>query len=124
MSYTRQDLVDFYETMLKIRFFEEKAIELYHQNTVFGNMHMYIGEEAVATGVIKNLKKTDIVVSSHRCDGHLLAKGADPGKMMAELMGKETGYCRGRGGKMHLAAPEIGFMGANGIVGAGIPLAA
>lgn len=124
MEFTRNDISGFYETMVFIRLFEEKAVELYKQNIAFGNMHMHVGEEAIATGVMKALAKEDIVTSSHRCHGHFLAKGADPGRIMAELMGREGGYCKGRGGKMHLVAPEVGVMGANGIVGAGIPLAA
>lgn len=121
---TRNDLAELYEVMLTIRLFEENAISYFRQGIVLGNMHMYIGEEAIAAGVMKNLNKEDMISSTHRCDGHLIAKGADLGKMMAELMGKESGYCKGRGGKMHMAAPEVGVMCANGIVGASIPLAA
>ena len=79
---------------------------------------MYIGEEAVATGVCKALTKEDYIASNHRCDGHLIAKGADINAMMAELMGKENGICGGRAGKMHQSAPEVGLLSANGIVGA------
>jgi len=86
-------------------------------------MHMYVGEEAVATGVCKALNKDDYVESTHRCDGHLIAKGADINKMMAELMGKEEGLCGGRAGKMHQSCPEVGLLSANGIVGASISLA-
>lgn len=118
----RDELVELYETMLTIRMFEENAIAYFKQGIVIGNMHMYIGEEAIAAGVMKNLTKEDMVASTHRCDGHLIAKGADISKMMAELMGKEEGYCKGRAGKMHQSAPEVGVLSANGIVGASIGL--
>lgn len=124
LGLTQEDLSRFLETMLTIRTFEENSINYFKQGIVLGNMHMYIGQEAVATGVMKNLRKDDMITSSHRCNGHLIAKGVDLGKMMAELMGKGNGLCKGRAGKMHMAAPEVGVMGANAIVGAGIPLAA
>jgi len=112
-----------YRTMILIRHFEETAIAYSKQGFVIGNMHMYVGEEAVATGICKALTREDYVASTHRCDGHLIAKGADINKMMAELMGKETGNCGGRAGKMHQCAPEVGLLSANGIVGASETLA-
>lgn len=119
----KEDLVQMYRTMYTIRRFEENAVDYFKQGIVIGNMHMYVGEEAVATGVCKALKKEDFVASTHRCDGHLIAKGASINEMMAELMGKETGLCGGRAGKMHQSAPEVGLLSANGIVGASISLA-
>lgn len=120
---SREDLIQMYRTMLLIRHFEETAVAYSKQGHVIGNMHMYVGEEAVATGVCKALEKEDYIASTHRCDGHLIAKGADVNKMMAELMGKEQGNCGGRAGKMHQCAPEVGVLSANGIVGASETLA-
>ena len=119
----REDLIGMYRMMILIRRFEETAIDYFKQGQVIGNMHMYIGEEAVATGVCKVLKREDYIASTHRCDGHLIAKGADINAMMAELMGKENGICGGRAGKMHQSAPEVGVLSANGIVGASQSLA-
>lgn len=118
LKLAREDLVDMYRMMILIRHFEETTVAYFKQGHVIGNMHMYVGEEAVATGLCKNLEKEDYIASTHRCDGHLIAKGADINKMMAELMGKEQGNCGGRAGKMHQTAPEVGFLSANGIVGA------
>jgi pyruvate dehydrogenase E1 component alpha subunit len=112
-----------YKKMLEIRKFEEKAIEFFTQNLIRGSMHLYIGEEAVAVGVCSALNKDDYIVSTHRGHGHCIAKGADLDKMMAELLGKATGYCKGKGGSMHIADVESGNLGANGIVGGGIPIA-
>ena len=123
LSLTRDDLVGMYRTMQLIRTFEETAVAYFKQGIVIGNMHMYVGEEAIATGVCKALTKDDYVASTHRCDGHLIAKGADINKMMAELMGRENGNCGGRAGKMHQTAPEVGLLSANGIVGASESLA-
>lgn len=123
VSLTKDELVQMYRTMIRIRRFEESAIDYFKKGFVIGNMHMYIGEEAVATGVCKALTREDYVASTHRCDGHLIAKGADIRGMMAELMGKETGLCGGRAGKMHQTAPEVGLLSANGIVGASESLA-
>lgn len=120
----REDVVGLYRMMWLIRRFEEAAIEYFKKGDVIGNMHMYIGEEAIAAGVMKALRKEDYVASGHRCDGHLIAKGASIKEMMAELMGREEGICGGRAGKMHQADPSVGIFSANGIVGAGIPLAA
>ena len=118
LGLTREDLSEMYRTMRLIRLFEETAVAYFKQGIVIGNMHMYVGEEAVATGVCRNLTREDYVASTHRCDGHLIANGADVNKMMAELMGRSTGNCGGRAGKMHQSAPEVGLLSANGIVGA------
>jgi pyruvate dehydrogenase E1 component alpha subunit len=121
---SRKQLAEMFSTMFRIRRFEEKAGELFSQGLIPGLIHLYIGEEAVAVGVCSNLRRSDFVVSTHRGHGHCIAKGGDPKKMMAELLGKSTGYSKGRGGSMHMIAPEIGVMGCSGIVGAGIPIAA
>ncbi|MTI58202.1 MAG: thiamine pyrophosphate-dependent dehydrogenase E1 component subunit alpha [Geosporobacter ferrireducens] len=105
--------------MLKIRKFEEKAMRLFAEGQIPGFVHLYIGEEAVATGVCANLSDEDYITSTHRGHGHILAKGGDLKEMMAELFGKETGYCKGKGGSMHIADATKGILGANGIVGAG-----
>ncbi len=123
MKFSKEELLKFYETMLKIRKFEEKVSDLFSDGHIPGFLHLYIGQEAVATGVCSNLKKDDYIASTHRGHGHCIAKGADVNKMMAELFGKETGYCKGKGGSMHVADIDIGILGANGIVGAGIPIA-
>lgn len=120
---SREQLVKMYRTMILIRRFEENAVDYFKQGIVIGNMHMYVGEEAVAVGVCENLTDEDYVASTHRCDGHLVAKGADVNAMMAELMGKAEGLCGGRAGKMHQSAPEVGLLSANGIVGASPTLA-
>jgi TPP-dependent pyruvate/acetoin dehydrogenase alpha subunit len=116
-------LFDFWEMMIKIRRFEEIAIELYKEGLVGGSYHSYIGQEAVATGVCMALRTDDYITTTYRGRGQHLAKGADPFKLYAELLGKEEGYCKGKGGPMHIACPEIGLLGANGIVGAGVPIA-
>jgi pyruvate dehydrogenase E1 component alpha subunit len=109
--------------MLLIRRFEEKVKELYDGRRIAGAIHLYIGQEAVAVGVCGALKVRDYVFSTHRGHGHAIAKGCDLGRLMAELMGRETGLSRGHGGSMHLFDPRRGLMGGNGIVGGGIPLA-
>jgi acetoin:2,6-dichlorophenolindophenol oxidoreductase subunit alpha len=113
-----------YEQMLTIRRFEEKAIELFEKGLIRGNVHPCIGQEAVSVGVCANLRRDDYMTSTHRGHGNCLAKGADPRLMMAELLGRETGYCKGKGGSMHIADFEGGNLGANGIVGGGLPIAA
>lgn len=113
----------FYETMVKIRTFEQKADVLFSQNVLPGFLHLYIGEEAIATGVCAALEKTDYITSTHRGHGHLIAKGGDVKKMFAELLGRETGYCKGKGGSMHICDMDLGILGSNGIVGAGMPIA-
>jgi pyruvate dehydrogenase E1 component alpha subunit len=110
------------ETMLRIRMFEERAKRLFTEGKIYGALHLYIGEEASATGVCAALEKDDYVVSTHRGHGHCIAKGADIRYMLAELMGKATGYSRGHGGSMHIFCEELGLLGGNGIVGGGIPL--
>jgi len=112
-----------YQQMLTIRRFEEKAIELFEHNLIRGNIHSCIGQEAVSVGVCLNLRPNDFMVNTHRGHGHCIAKGADLKLMMAELLGKSTGYCKGKGGSMHIADFEAGNLGANGIVGGGIPIA-
>ena len=110
--------------MLAIRLFEEKVLLLYQANKLYGmSPHLYIGEEAIAAGVCAALRRDDYVVSTHRGHGHCLAKGASMKKMLAELCGKATGYCGGKGGSMHIADTATGNLGANGIVGAGLPIA-
>ena len=106
-----------------IRAFEEEADELYALGKVHGTMHLSIGQEAMAVGAIAALHLEDYILSTHRGHGHCIAKGADVKLMMAEFMGKETGYCRGRGGSMHIADMESGNLGANGVVGGGIGMA-
>ena len=110
-------------TMLRIRRFEEKVEELVFAGSLSGFVHLYIGEEAVATGVCAALLDSDYVTSTHRGHGHVIAKGGDLKLMMAELFGKQTGYCKGKGGSMHIADLDLGILGANGIVGGGPPLA-
>jgi pyruvate dehydrogenase E1 component alpha subunit len=112
-----------YEQMLTIRMFEEKAIELFQQNLIRGNIHSCNGQEGVSVGVCSNLRPEDFMVNTHRGHGNCIAKGADLRLMMAELMGKSTGYCKGKGGSMHIADFIGGNLGANGIVGGGIPIA-
>jgi TPP-dependent pyruvate/acetoin dehydrogenase alpha subunit len=106
-----------YRRMVMIRLFEEQVNELYTRALMPGLAHLYIGEEAVAVGICEALRPTDYVTSTHRGHGHCLAKGASPDRMFAELLGKEAGYCRGKGGSMHIADPATGNLGANAIVG-------
>src|SRR5690349_18040650 len=115
-----KDLEDIYRTMLRIRRFDEGVIDLFKEGLGNGTAHSYDGQEAVATGACATLNKDDFVVSHHRGHGHCIAKGASLGKMMAELMGRVTGYCKGLGGSMHIADLDLNILGANGIVGAGI----
>jgi pyruvate dehydrogenase E1 component alpha subunit len=105
-----------YRQMLRIRLFEEQANELYTRALMPGLAHLYVGEEAVAVGVCETLRPNDYITSTHRGHGHCLAKGAAPDRMFAELLGKEAGYCRGKGGSMHIADPDTGNLGANAIV--------
>lgn len=124
MALDKSKLVEMYRMMLKIRRFEEKSSELWAQGFLPGLVHLYIGEEAVAVGACSNLRKDDYIVSTHRGHGHLIAKGGDMRRMMAELMAKRTGYNKGKGGSMHICDFDIGIVGATGIVGSGIPIAA
>ena len=123
MELPKEKLVEMYRKMFEIRSFEEKVFELYAQNMVPGTIHLYAGEEAVAVGVCSNLRKNDYITSTHRGHGHCIAKGADPKKIMAEILGKKTGYCKGKGGSMHIADFSVGMLGATAVVGAGIPIA-
>ncbi|MCZ6473612.1 MAG: thiamine pyrophosphate-dependent dehydrogenase E1 component subunit alpha [SAR324 cluster bacterium] len=111
-----------YATMYRIRRFEEETTEQFLAGAVKGTAHSYIGEEAIAAGACANLREDDYIGSTHRGHGHCIAKGADLRLMMAELMGKETGYCRGLGGSMHIADLKLNILGANGIVGGSMPL--
>jgi TPP-dependent pyruvate/acetoin dehydrogenase alpha subunit len=106
-----------YRRMVMIRLFEEQVNELYTRALMPGLAHLYVGEEAVAVGICEALRPTDYITSTHRGHGHCLAKGASPDRMFAELLGKEAGYCRGKGGSMHIADPATGNLGANAIVG-------
>jgi len=112
-----------YETMCRIRRFEETVIELFARGKIPGFLHSYLGQEASATGVCAHLRDDDYITSTHRGHGHILAKGARTDLAMAELYGKSTGYCNGKGGSMHIADPDIGVLGAIGIVGAGLVIA-
>lgn len=116
-------LLSYYKKVLELRLFELKVQELYRNGRLPGFVHLYVGEEAVAVGVCSHLKTEDLVFSTHRGHGHALAKGVPATIVLAELWGKATGSSGGRGGSMHMYAPEWGFMGTNGIVGAPIPLA-
>ena len=106
-----------YRRMVMIREFEEQVNELYTRALMPGLAHLYVGEEAVAVGICEALQPTDYITSTHRGHGHCVAKGASPDRMFAELLGKEAGYCRGKGGSMHIADPATGNLGANAIVG-------
>ena len=116
-------LHDMLRTMLAIRQFDQRALELYREGVMRGTTHPYIGMEGVAVGTCAALRPGDRITSTHRGHGHCLAKGGDPRLMMAELLGKATGYCKGKGGSMHIADVDAGILGANGIVGGGIGLA-
>lgn len=116
-------VLDIYTRILRIRRFEEQVGKLFAQGQLPGFVHLYIGEEAVGAGVCAALRDDDYIISTHRGHGHVIAKGGDFNRMMAELFGKATGYCKGKGGSMHIADFEIGMLGACGIVGGGIPVA-
>ncbi len=120
---SKEKLLKMYQDMLKIRYFENKITDLYSKGLMPGLAHLYIGEEAIAVGVCNNLTERDFAVSTHRGHGHLIAQGCDLKRMMAEVLGKVDGYCKGKGGTMHIADFSKGILGANGIVGAGIPIA-
>lgn len=116
-------LLSMYELMFRIRAFEEKVRKEFAAGNIGGFIHLYSGEEAVAVGVCANLRKDDYITSTHRGHGHIIAKGGKTDRMMAELYGKRTGYNKGKGGSMHIADVNLGILGANGIVGAGITIA-
>lgn len=122
-SLGKDKLQDMYTKMLHTRNFEEKVAYFFSRGMVHGTTHLYAGEEATAVGIMGPMKKEDLMTSTHRGHGHLISKGADLNRMMAELLGKEPGYCKGKGGSMHIADVEAGNLGANGIVGGGIPIA-
>ena len=115
-------LASLYETIYTIRVFESEGIKLYRKGLIRGYFHPYTGEEAIAVGMCAALREQDYITSTHRGHGHCIARGADIRKMTAELLGRATGYCRGRGGSMHIADMSAGNLGANGVVGAGTPL--
>ena len=123
MNLEPQIITDLHERMVRIRFFEEAAGRLFEANKIPGFVHLYAGQEAVAAGVCVALRPEDQISSTHRGHGHLVAKGGDLNRMMAELMGKATGYCQGKGGSMHICDLELNMLGANGIVGGGVPIA-
>jgi TPP-dependent pyruvate/acetoin dehydrogenase alpha subunit len=122
MSLTPQQQLTMLRTMQTIRRFEERASEEFQAGHIYGVVHCYIGQEAVAVGVCTALNRDDQIISTHRGHGHCIAKGADLKRMMAELYGRATGYCKGKGGSMHIADFSIGMLGANGIVAGGIPI--
>jgi len=123
MQLSRDQLLDAYRSMRRIRAFEEKLHELVTSGKLAGFLHLYAGEEAVAVGVTMHLTDRDVLASTHRGHGHCIAKGVEMQPMMAELFGRSNGICKGKGGSMHIADLDVGMLGANGIVGAGIPLA-
>ena len=122
MTLTTEKQFEMLRSMQTIRRFEERASDDYQAGAIYGVVHCYIGEEAVAVGVCAALNSDDQIISTHRGHGHCLAKGADLNRMMAELYGRQTGYCKGKGGSMHIADFSIGMLGANGIVAGGIPI--
>ncbi len=119
----RDQLLQIMRRMLRIRRFEEKLAVLFKRGKLPGFIHLYIGEEAIAVGACAALGEGDRITSTHRGHGHLIAKGAEVSRMMAELLGRSDGYCRGKGGSMHIVDFSLGIMGTNGIVGGGIPIA-
>ena len=123
MDIDKDKLIAMYRTMVKIRKFEERVSSEFAAGNIPGFVHVYIGEEASGTGSCATLRSDDFITSTHRGHGHVIAKGGRPDLMMAELFGKKTGYCKGKGGSMHIADIDLGILGANGIVGAGITLA-
>ena len=122
MTLTTEKQLEMLRSMQTIRRFEERASDDYQAGAIYGVVHCYIGEEAVAVGICAALNADDQIISTHRGHGHCLAKGADLNRMMAELYGRQTGYCKGKGGSMHIADFSIGMLGANGIVAGGIPI--
>src|SRR2546427_4484698 len=118
-----QQWLHMYRRMVMIRLFEEQVNDLYTRALMPGLAHLYIGEEAVAVGVCEALEPADYITSTHRGHGHCLAKGAALDRMFAELLGKEAGYCKGKGGSMHIADPDTGNLGANAIVGGSVGIA-
>lgn len=123
MKEKKEDLIKYLKTMLRIRYFEEKVFELLGRDLIKGASHLYAGAEAVAVGAMAAIRENDYIASTHRGHGHCLAKGGELKKMMAELCGRATGYCKGRGGSMHIADVSKNNLGATGIVGSNIPVA-
>src|SRR5210317_2564768 len=119
-----QEYIAYYRTMVTIRQFETQAGEMFADGKIPGFIHLSIGQEASAVGVCSCLRKDDYLTTTHRGHGHMIAKGADLKKMVAELFGKKTGYCKGKGGSMHIADFSIGILGANGVVAGGLPIIA
>lgn len=122
VSVDRSLLIEMFRNVYKTRRFEQRCVELYREGTIRGYLHLYLGEEAIAAGACAALRPDDYIVSTHRGHGHCISKGGDLKLMMAEITGKATGYCRGRGGSMHISSKKDNNLGANGIVGAGIPI--
>jgi TPP-dependent pyruvate/acetoin dehydrogenase alpha subunit len=123
MPLSKDLLIRLYHTMVRIRHFEERIRGEYRRGHIPGMLHLSVGQEAVAAGACAALRKDDYITSNHRGHGHCIAKGGDIRLMMAELFGKRSGYCGGKGGSMHIADPELGIIGANGIVGGGLTIA-
>jgi TPP-dependent pyruvate/acetoin dehydrogenase alpha subunit len=123
MEFDHMLLLEMYRRMVRIREFELAAIDLFKRGQVKGTVHPYIGQEASGVGVCMALRPDDLIAGTHRSHGHNIAKGANTAKMMAEILAKDTGYCKGRGGSMHIAAFDTGSLGALAVVGSGIPLA-
>jgi pyruvate dehydrogenase E1 component alpha subunit len=123
MKVEKANLIDLFKKMVMVRAFEEKAGEMFQQNLIPGFIHLSIGEEASSVGTCSVLRPDDYVTSTHRGHGHMIAKGADPKLMFAELLGRATGYCKGKGGSMHIADFSLGILGANGVVAGGFPIA-
>jgi len=116
-------LVERYKLMLRIRFHEEAIKTLFTRGMIGGTTHLYIGQEAIAAGLVAQLRKDDFISSTHRGHGHMLAKGGESKPMLAEILGRANGYCKGKGGSMHIASITLGNLGANGIVSGGLPIA-
>jgi len=123
MAINKAELVDYYRTMVMIRKFETIAGELFTATRIPGFIHLSIGQEASSVGVCSCLRRDDYITTTHRGHGHMIAKGADIKKMMAELFGRKDGYCKGKGGSMHIADFSLGILGANGVVAGGVPIA-
>jgi pyruvate dehydrogenase E1 component alpha subunit len=123
MTLNKEKSLELLKTMMKIRQFEERVQEIFAAGKIPGFVHLSIGQEAVPTGVCGQLRNDDYITSTHRGHGHIIAKGADYNRMMAELLGKKTGYCKGKGGSMHIADFDIGILGANAIVGGNLEIA-
>ncbi len=123
MEIPRDTLLEMYRRMVRIREFELASIDLFKRGQIKGAVHPYLGQEASGVGVCMALRKDDLIAGTHRSHGHNIAKGAESKRMMAEILGKETGYCKGRGGSMHIAAFDTGSLGALAVVGSGIPIA-